>query len=195
MKKRQGNIKMRRVDNTAGTAVKKICITALVLGLSACAAQTETDRLPPETEVTAQAAQTPPPAPQPVRIHIEKTVEIAYRCAQPKDGTLRVLYGIGTNSVLAAQIAYGQNITPILWREGTRANENAFYGDGLRWTTQLGGAAQLAQLEGDTLMQIFFNAQGQIEKENILAQNCRVDRRNTEKLAKQAEERQNTHRQ
>ncbi|MDO5687495.1 MAG: hypothetical protein Q4G42_09005 [Neisseria sp.] len=162
-------------------AVYSLMISGII-GLSSCS--TAAKKVEMEAEVT-------PPTEQRT-LNIERTVEVAYQClAEQKKQTVRVMYGIEGDQIVAAQLSAAGKITPILLRDLTGTAGNTFRNGPVTWLALSAAAANVDKVNGNML-----TVEGkdtidgkQITVNRVVFEYCKLDSKTTRRLNKEAAKR------
>lgn len=155
---------------------------ALMLALTGCAAKGDaTPQTTASTEAPASTAATPA---QPVT-SIDGKKEVAYRCGAKANETVRVMYGFQGNEVVAAQVLYKQQASPVLYRDRSQQDSNSFTSEsGIRWVADKATAATVDKVGGNMLSQPgkeVVNGQ-ETMVDQIVVKYCKLDKKETAKL-------------
>ncbi|QEY23162.1 hypothetical protein [Neisseria animalis] len=161
----------------------KLILPALVAAaaLSACSS---TSPAKPAQKAAGQAAHQVDRAEVPPTLNvtsIDSTKEVAYRCGNEK---LNVMYGIKGNDVVVAQVKYQNELTPNLNRVSNVSDFNAFWGNGISWSTDAADAANITKVNGNMLTELTVTTVNgkQVETNGILFKECVLDKAATAKL-------------
>ncbi|STZ75947.1 Uncharacterised protein [Bergeriella denitrificans] len=150
--------------------------------LSACSSTTP-QKSAQKTQPVQPAAQAQlVSAPPTVRVdNVDATKEAVYKCGAE---TLNVMYGIKGKDVVVAQVKYKDILTPGLFRVSNVSGANAFWGNGISWTTEAADAANVTKVNGRMLTQaMVVNVNGrQTENNVVLFKGCALDKAATAKL-------------
>lgn len=158
-----------------------ISTTVLMLALTGCAAQSSAT---PKTEAsTATASEAATPAAPVTSIDAKK--EVAYLCGAKNNDPLRVMYGFQGDHVVAAQVLYKEQASPVLYRDNTSQDLNVFTSDsGITWTAALANATNVDKVDGNMLTQPgkeVVNGKETIVTQ-IVTKYCKLDKKGTAKL-------------
>ena len=115
------------------------------------------------------------------KVTVTSSVEVAYQCGQDKQA-MRVTYGLNGSDIVAAQVLFREQASPLLSYYPEFTGQNAFIDQdsGTTWITAKANASNLAKVNGVSLSQrVVVNGKPQAQ---TVAQNCRLDKAATAKL-------------
>ncbi|MCO6508516.1 MAG: hypothetical protein J6578_06965 [Snodgrassella sp.] len=155
--------------------MKKVLIPAvmLMLALTGCASKHH------HKAPVAQSTTTTTTTASTDNVQIDARKEVSYLCGTGNDkNSLRVMYGLQGQNVVAAQVNYQGKLSPVMIRDARDVNYNTFVSpEGITWKTALAtsdtvdtvGALGLVQPSKQVV-----NGQERIVPQ-IVTQNCVVD--------------------
>lgn len=161
--------------------------TILMLALAGCAAKADKT---PDTQATPAATQ-PQVQTQPTEdITIDtRKPEVAYLCGPRGQNKLNVMYGLKDNEVVVAQVNYQGALSPILYRDVKITDSNTFTSkSGIIWSAAKSDATTVDKVNGLRLLQ---PAKQKVNGKEVIVsqvviQNCKLDKKGTDALAKAA---------
>lgn len=156
---------------------------ALMLALTGCAAK---DDAAPQTTASTETPAAAAAAPAQPAASIDGKKEVAYRCGAKNNDPLRVMYGFQGDNVVAAQVMYKEQASPILYRDASQQDSNVFTApqSGITWIADSATAATVDKVNGNMLTQAGTETVNgkQMEVSQIVTKYCKLDKKETVKL-------------
>ena len=110
---------------------------------------------------------------------------MAYRCGAKANEAVRVMYDFQGDDVVAAQVLYKQQASPVLYRDRSQQDSNSFTSEsGIRWVADKATAATVDKVGGNMLSQPgkeVVNGQ-ETMVDQIVVKYCKLDKKETAKL-------------
>lgn len=160
-----------------------------ILALSACSSSKAPEGNQPQTQQGQQTQQGGDEATAAIgKIQvaqvdsIDKTVEVRYTCQAPngQQQAVNAMYGIKSDTLVAAQLKINNQVSPGLWRVLNDSNgqqQNSYYGNGVIWVTGKATPANVARVNASALLQAqSVDADGNPVNPTPVLQNCTVSR-------------------
>ena len=155
---------------------------ALMLALSGCAAKGDAA---PQAAASAEAPAAAAASSAQAATSIDGKKEVAYRCGAKANEAVRVMYGFQGDDVVAAQVLYKQQASPVLYRDRSQQDSNSFTSEsGIRWVADKATAATVDKVGGNMLTQPgkeVVNGQ-ETMVDQIVVKYCKLDKKETAKL-------------
>ncbi|PIT28414.1 hypothetical protein BGI37_02280 [Snodgrassella alvi] len=154
--------------------MKKVLVPAviLMLALTGCASKSHHKTPVVQSTTTTTATTTD-------NVQIDARKEVSYLCGTDNvKNSLRVMYGLQGQNVVAAQVNYQGKLSPVMMRDTSDVNYNTFVSpEGITWKTAIANSDTVDQVSALGLLQPgkqIVNGQEKIVPQ-IVTQNCIVD--------------------
>ncbi|PIT52453.1 hypothetical protein [Snodgrassella alvi] len=156
--------------------MKKVLVPAVMLMLALTGCASKSHHKAPVTQSTTTTTTT---AATTADVQIDGRKEVSYLCGTGNArNSLRVMYGLQGQNVVAAQVNYQGKLSPVMMRDSRDVNYNTFVSpEGITWKTAIATSDTVDKVDALGLVQPskqIVNGQERIVPQ-IVTQNCVVD--------------------